>query len=117
MKKYIAATAFEIGQVAYRAARAAGDSRLLSRVQAILTLEKCLQEAGTAKDRLKWLSGIGTHLSMLEREQPQTELEKVYRSDMLLAYESGTPSDEAMQILRGLREQIAQNRATQLTLF
>lgn len=54
---------------------------------------------------------------MLERETPQTELEKVYRSDMLLAYESGTPSDEAMQILRGLREQIAKNRATQLTMF
>ncbi|MBQ2822714.1 MAG: hypothetical protein IJF17_14160 [Thermoguttaceae bacterium] len=104
--KIVALIPFEIGNIMYQASRHAGDSPLLARVHTILALECGYQDARTPEERIKWLSGIGTHLSMLECEKAESDQEEVYRNDMLLAYESDLDSKEAMAILSGLRKQL-----------
>ena len=106
MAKYVAITAFETGQLAFQHARSQGDTPLLSRVQAILTLEKFYQESRSPAAKIKWLSGIGTHLNFLERETAQSDQEEEYRKDILAAYEYGLDSRSAKVIIDGLREQM-----------
>lgn len=116
-RKYVAVMPFEVGQIAYRKARLEGVSALIARVEAVLALELGYRDAKTRSEKICWLAGIGSQLGFLEREKAESELEEIYRKDMLAAYGSGLDSQTAMEIIRGLREQIAKNANRQEKLF
>ena len=106
-RKYVAVMPFEVGQIAYRKARQEGDSALSARVQAVLALELGYRDAQTQSEKICWLAGIGAQLGFLEREKAESELEEIYRTDILAAYDSGLDSQSAMEIIRSLKRKLA----------